>query len=193
MRSMVSNVLPTWKQRRSKQSFVRIHHVAPLCQIHKVSAQVGFSQPGKLERLFIKCCSLLWTDRACHQMLLHASLIRIQKQHLLVCKLGIHVASHPPDNCHPTGGKKVAASWPREQTKRVLWTQKRGQAFCLILIAGQLGGPSFGSRFRPQKWDRKMQKKGTSLLFEGLRCGALPGVKFCAVYPNELPTALPSG
>ena len=152
---MVSNVLPTWKQRRSKQSFVRIHHVAPLCQIHEVSAQVGFSQPGKLERLFIKCCGLLWTDRACHQMLLHASLIRSQKQHLIVCKLGIHVASHPPDNCHPTGGKKVAASWPRDQTKRVLWTQKRGQAFCLILIVGQLGGPSFGSRFRPQKWDRK--------------------------------------
>ena len=160
MRSTVSNFLPTWKQRRSKQSFVCIHHVASLCQIHKVSAQVGFSEPRKLERLFMKSCSLLWTDRACPRMLLHASLIRVQKQHLLVCKLGIHVASHPPDNCHPTGGKKVAASWPREQTKRVLWTQKRGQAFCLILIAGQLGGPSFGSRFRPQKWDRKMQKKG---------------------------------
>ena len=36
---------------------------------------VGFSEPGKLKRLFIKCCSLLWTDRACPQMLLHASLI----------------------------------------------------------------------------------------------------------------------
>ena len=71
-------LLPTWKQRRSKQSFVCIHHVASLCQMHEVSAQVGFSQPGKLERLFIKCCSLLWTDRASHQMLLHASLIRIK-------------------------------------------------------------------------------------------------------------------
>ena len=30
----------------------------------------------------------------------------------------------------------------------------------MSLISGQLGGPSFGSRFRPQKWDRKMQKKG---------------------------------
>ena len=93
----------------------------------------------------------------------------------------------------PDRGKKGCSKLALEQTKRVLGAQKRGQAFCMILIAGQLGGPSFGSRFRPQKWDRKMQKKGTSLLFEGFRCGALPGVKFCAVYPNELATALPSG
>ena len=34
-----------------------------------------FLRAGEIERLFIKCCSLLWTDRACPQMLLHASLI----------------------------------------------------------------------------------------------------------------------
>ena len=153
---MVSNFLPTWKQRRSIQSFVCIHHVASLCQIHTVSAQGGFSQPGKLEWLFSKCCSLLWTDRACHQMLLHASLIRVQKKHLLVCKLSEPSAR----KLSPDRGKKGCSKLAPEQTKRVLGAQKRGQAFCMILIAGQLGGPSFGSRFRPQKWDRKMQKKG---------------------------------
>ena len=122
------------------------------CQLRSVSESPG--------RLFIKSCSRLWTDRACPRMLLHASLIRIQKQHLLFCKLGIHVASHSPENCHTTGGKKGCSKLAPGQTKRGLWTQKRGQGFCLILIAGQLGGPSFGSRFRPQKWDRKMQKKG---------------------------------
>ena len=60
----------------------------------------------------------------------------------------------------PDRGKKGCSKLAPEQTKRVLGAQKRGQAFCMILIAGQLGGPSFGSRFRPQKWDRKMQKKG---------------------------------
>ena len=94
-------------------------------QIQELSAQVGFSEPGKLERLFIKCCSLLWTDRACPQMLLHASLIRVQKQHLLFCKLGIHVASHPPENCHPTAGKKVAAGRPRSKPSE-LWGPKNG-------------------------------------------------------------------
>ena len=60
----------------------------------------------------------------------------------------------------PDRGKKGCSKLAPEQTKRVLGAQKRGQAFCMILIAGQVGGPSFGSRFRPQKWDRKMQKKG---------------------------------
>ena len=60
----------------------------------------------------------------------------------------------------PDRRKKGCSKLAPEQTKRVLGAQKRGQAFCMILIAGQVGGPSFGSRFRPQKWDRKMQKKG---------------------------------
>ena len=94
-------------------------------KIQELSAQVGFSEPGKLERLVIKCCRLLSTDRACPQMLLHASLIRVQKQQLLVCKLGIPVASHPPENCHPTGGKKVAASWPRNKPSE-FWGPKKG-------------------------------------------------------------------
>ena len=67
------------------------------------------------------CCE----RRACPQMLLHASLIRVQKQHLLVGKLGIHVASHPPKNCHPTGGKKVAAGRPRNKPSE-LWGPKNG-------------------------------------------------------------------
>ena len=60
----------------------------------------------------------------------------------------------------PDRGKKGCSKLAPEQTKRVLGTQKPGQAFCMILIAGQVGGPSFGSRFRPQKCDLKMQKKG---------------------------------
>ena len=95
------------------------------CGVALPDTQSVSSEPGKLERLFIKCCSLLWTDRACLQMLLHASLIRLQKQHLLACKLGIHVASHPPENCHLTGGKKVAASWPRNKPSK-FWGPKNG-------------------------------------------------------------------
>ena len=190
---MVSNVLPTWKQWRSKQSFVRIHHVAPLCQIHKVSAQVGFSQPGKLERLFIKCCSLLWTDQACRQMLLHASLIRIQKQHLLVCKLGIHVASHPPENCHPTWGKKGCSKLAPGTNQASFVGPKTGSGFLPDFNCWATWWTQFWVQISTPEMGPQNAKKGTSLLFEGFRCGALPGVKFCAVYPNELATALPSG
>ena len=130
-------------------------------QIQELSAQVGFSEPGKLERLFIKCCSLLWTDRACPQMLLHASLICVQKT-TAPCLQTWHPRSEPSARkLSPDRGKKGCSKLAPEQTKRVLGAQKRGQAFCMSLIAGpQVGGPSFGSRFRPQKWDRKMQKKG---------------------------------
>ena len=79
----------------------------------------------RAERLFMKSCNRLWTDHACLRMLLHASLIPVQKQHLLVCKLGIHVASRPPENCHPTGGKKVAASWPWNKPSES-WGPKNG-------------------------------------------------------------------
>ena len=111
----------------------------------------------RAERLFMKSCNRLWTDHACLRMLLHASLIPVQKQHLLVCKLGIHVASRPPGSCRLTGRKlRLQQAGPRNKTKRVLGPKNGVRLFCLIVIAGQISGPSFGSRFRPQKWDRNM-------------------------------------
>ena len=99
-------------------------HTSALPDTQGVSS--GRFKPGKLDGLFIKCCSLLWTDCACHHMLSHASLIHIQKQHLLVCKLGIHTASHLPETCQVTGRKKVASSWPQEQNKASFGGPKTG-------------------------------------------------------------------
>lgn len=84
------------------------------------------------------------------------------KQWVLVCKLAVHAANRLPNRCHPTE-RNVAVSWPQEQNKASFGAQKRGHVFDTVLNAGPLGGPIFGSGFRPQKRDRKMQKKGTRL------------------------------
>ena len=51
---------------------------------------------------------------------------------------------------------RLQQAGPRNKTKRVLGPKNGVRLFCLIVIAGQISGPSFGSRFRPQKWDRNM-------------------------------------
>ena len=104
--------------------------MASLCQIRKVSAQVCFSEPGKLDGPFIKCCSLLWTERACHQMLLHAKFPPRSKTVPPFLQTW-HPRSVPsarklsPDRANI----RLQQAGPPNKTKRVFGAQKRGQAF----------------------------------------------------------------
>ena len=113
-------------------------HTSALPDTQGVSS--GRFQPGKLDGLFIKCCSLLWTDCTCHHMLSHASLNHIQKRHLLVCKLGIHIASHPPESCQLTGKKGCIQLAPGTKQSE-FWGPKNGSGFLHGLNC------SFGSGF----------------------------------------------
>ena len=166
--SMVSNFCPPGQRRQ-----LCLHTFG---QIQELSAQVGFC-PGNWKG----CSQMLQPVVDGPRLPSNARKRRSAfKNQLLVANLAstLRPCRQKTD---PTGGKKVAASWP--QIKRVLAAQKRGQAFCMSLIAGQAVDPVLGPDFDP-KWDRKMQKKGTSLLFEGFRCGALPGVKFLRRIPQ---------
>ena len=108
--------------------------VHPSCGValpkRKVSAQVGFSEPGKLDGPFIKCCSLLWTERACHQMLLHAKFPPRSKT-TPPCLQTWHPRSEPSARkLSPDRAKiRLQQAGPRNKTKRVLGAQKWGQAF----------------------------------------------------------------
>ena len=170
---MVSNFLPTWKQRRSKQSFVCIHHVASLCQIRKVSAHVGFSEPGKLDGPFIKCCSLLWTERACHQMLLHAKFPPRSKT-TPPCLQTWHPRSEPSARkLSPDRAKiRLQQAGPRNKTKRVLGAQKWGQAFLPDFNCWANWWTQFWVQISTPKMGPQYVKKGTSLLFEDFRIAA---------------------
>ena len=170
---MVSNFLPTWKQRRSKQSFVCIHHVASLCQIRKVSAHVGFSEPGKLDGPFIKCCSLLWTERACHQMLLHAKFPPHSKT-TPPCLQTWHPRSEPSARkLSPDRAKiRLQQAGPRNKTKRVLGAQKWGQAFLPDFNCWANWWTQFWVQISTPKMGPQYVKKGTSLLFEDFRIAA---------------------
>ena len=170
---MVSNFLPTWKQRRSKQSFVCIHHVTSLCQIRKVSTHVGSSEPGKLDGPFIKCCSLLWTERACHQMLLHAKFPPHSKT-TPPCLQTWHPRSEPSARkLSPDRAKiRLQQAGPRNKTKRVLGAQKWGQAFLPDFNCWANWWTQFWVQISTPKMGPQYVKKGTSLLFEDFQIAA---------------------
>ena len=146
----------------------------------------------RAERLFMKSCNRLWTDHACLRMLLHASLIPVQKQHLLVCKLGIHVRAVRQKTVTRQGEKRLQQAGPGTNLAS-LGGLKTGSGFLHEFNFWATWWTQFWVQISTPEMGPQNAKKGTSLLFEGFRCGALPGVKFCAVYPNELATALPSG
>ena len=144
-------------------------HTSALPDTQGVSS--GRFQPGKLDGLFIKCCSLLWTDCTFHHMLSHASLIHIQKRHLLVCKLGIHIASHPPESCQLTGRKKVASSWPQDQNKASFGDPKTGSGFLPGLICWATWWTQFWVRIlTPEMGPQNAKKKAPAFC---LRCAIL--------------------
>ena len=187
---MDSNCLPTWKQRRSRQSFVCIHHVASLCQIHKVSAQVGFSEPGKL-----KGCSS--NAAACcgrTALALKCSCTLVSSQTIPPCLQTWHPRSEPSARkLSPDMGKKGCSKLAPGTNQASFGGPKTGSSFLHDLNCWATWWTQFWVQISTPEMGPQNAKKGTSLLFEGFRCGALPGVKFCAVYPNELATALPSG
>ena len=120
---------------------------------------------GPMHILLQRRCLRPAAARRCSNMT-HFHLVRRaswfpnSKQCVLVCKLAVHATNRLPNRCHPTE-RNVAVSWPQEQNKASFGAQKRGHVFDTVLNAGPLGGPIFGSGFRPQKRDRKMQKKSS--------------------------------
>ena len=165
--------MPTWKQRRSKQSFVCIHHVASLCQIHKVSAQVGFSEPGKIGKAVHEILqSVVDGPRLPSNALARESHPRSKTTP--PCLQTWHPRSEPSARkLSPDRAKiRLQQAGPRNKTKRVLGAQKWGQAFLPDFNCWANWWTQFWVQISTPKMGPQYVKKGTSLLFEDFQIAA---------------------
>lgn len=138
------------------------------CQPTSVS-----QSPGNWTGPFIKCCSLLWTERACHQMLLHAKFPPRSKT-TPPCLHTWHPRSEPSARkLSPDRAKiRLQQAGPRNKTKRVLGAQKWGQAFLPDFNCWANWWTQFWVQISTPKMGPQYVKKGTSLLFEDFRIAA---------------------
>ena len=160
--------MPTLKQRRSKQSFVCSAYIMwrrsakyAKCQPTSVSQSPG-QWKGRSSNA-AACCGRSALAIKCSCML---NFLPVQKQHLLVCKLGIHVASHPARKLSPDRAKiRLQQAGPRKKkNKRVLGAQKWGQAFLPDFNCWANWWTQFWVQISTPKMGPQYVEKGTSLV-----------------------------
>ena len=155
-------------------------------QIHKVSARVGFSEPGKWDGLFIKCCSSLWRDCTCAGLLqpthsklfCHALAAKNSRGHCMSCQ------SHATGLTRPSIRQWtqfcVLLSQKRFESREAAKVKRLQQRCCLCGYVQQLQF-EFSGRHHDFTWQvcwRTVKQEDWQLGWERLEC-------FCNTSKND--------